>query len=64
MQFTLREGVKFSDGSALTAEDVKFSIERAMAKTSNYHVFTQGIDRVEAGAGTSTSTPSRPTRCC
>ena len=51
MQFTLREGVKFSDGSALTAEDVKFSIERAMAKTSNYHVFTQGIDRVEAGAG-------------
>ena len=43
--------MKFSDGSALTAEDVKFSIERAMAKTSNYHVFTQGIDRVEAGAG-------------
>ena len=51
MQFTLREGVKFSDGSALTADDVKFSIERAMAKTSNYHVFTQAIDRVEAGAG-------------
>jgi len=46
MQFTLRTGVKFSDGSTMTAEDVKFSIERAMAKTSNYSVYTQGIDKV------------------
>ncbi len=46
MQFTLRQGVKFSDGSAMTAEDVKFSLERAMAKTSNYSVYTQGIDKV------------------
>lgn len=46
MQFTLRTGVKFSDGSSMTAEDVKFSIERAMAKTSNYSVYTQGIDKV------------------
>ena len=46
IRFTLRSGVKFSDGSPLTPEDVVFSITRAMAKTSNYAVFTQGIDRV------------------
>jgi peptide/nickel transport system substrate-binding protein len=37
--------VKFSDGSPLTADDVVFSIMRAMAKTSNYAVYTQGIDK-------------------
>ncbi len=46
VRFTLRQGVKFSDGSPLTADDVVFSITRAMARTSNYQVFTQGIDRV------------------
>lgn len=46
VRFTLRSGVKFSDGSALTADDVVYSITRAMAKTSNYQVYTQGIDRV------------------
>jgi peptide/nickel transport system substrate-binding protein len=46
VRFTLRNGVKFSDGSALTAEDVVYSLTRAMAKTSNYAVYTQGIDKV------------------
>ncbi len=46
MRFTLRSGVKFSDGSPLTAEDVVFSINRAMAKTSNFAVYAQGIDKV------------------
>ena len=46
VRFTLRSGVKFSDGSPLRAEDVIFSINRAMAKTSNYAVYTQGIDKV------------------
>ncbi|RST53859.1 ABC transporter substrate-binding protein [Variovorax sp. MHTC-1] len=46
MRFTLRSGVKFSDGSALTAEDVVYSLTRAMSKTSNYAVYTQGIDKV------------------
>ncbi|MEM1399940.1 MAG: ABC transporter substrate-binding protein [Pseudomonadota bacterium] len=32
--FTLNEGVTFHDGSALDSEDVKFSIERAMAEES------------------------------
>ena len=47
LRVTLRQGVKFSDGSPLTAQDVKFSLERAKSKTSNYAVYTQGIDRVE-----------------
>ncbi|MET0312335.1 MAG: ABC transporter substrate-binding protein [Burkholderiaceae bacterium] len=46
MRFTIRSGVKFHDGSALTPDDVVFSIMRAMAKTSNYAVYAQGIDKV------------------
>ncbi len=46
MRFTLRSGVKFSDGTPFTADDVVFSITRAMAKTSNFTVYTQGISRV------------------
>lgn len=46
MRFTLRTGVKFSDGTPFTADDVVFSVTRAMSRTSNYQVFTQGIDRV------------------
>ena len=47
LRVTLRSGVTFSDGSPLTADDVKFSLERAKAKTSSFVVYTQGIDRVE-----------------
>ena len=46
VRFTLRSGVKFSDGTPLTADDVVYSLTRAMAKTSNYAVFTQGMDKV------------------
>ncbi len=45
MRFTLRKGVKFSDGSALTADDVVFSIQRSLTKTSNFSVYAQGIDK-------------------
>src|SRR6218665_631211 len=45
MRFTLRQGVRFHDGSALTADDVVFSLQRAMAKTSQYTPYTQGISR-------------------
>lgn len=41
----LRSGVKFHDGAVFDADDVVFSIGRAMEKTSNFGVYTQGIDR-------------------
>ena len=42
-RFKLRPGVKFHDGAAFTADDVVFSIHRAMAPTSNYKAYTTGI---------------------
>ena len=45
-RFNLRKGVKFSDGSPLTADDVVFSLDRARAKTSNFNVYTQGFSRI------------------
>jgi peptide/nickel transport system substrate-binding protein len=38
-RFQLRKGVKFHDGTPLTAEDVVFSFERAQSPTSNFKVF-------------------------
>ena len=46
VRITLRTGVKFHDGAAFDADDVVFSLNRAMAKTSNYGVYTQGIDKI------------------
>ena len=46
LRITLRQGVKFHDGAAFNADDAKFSLERAMSKSSNFGVYTQGIDRV------------------
>ena len=46
VRITLRKGVKFHDGAAFDADDAKFSLERAMSKTSNYGVYTQGIERI------------------
>ena len=46
LRISLRQGVKFHDGAAFNADDAKFSLERAMAKSSNYGVYTQGIERI------------------
>ena len=47
LRMTLRTGVRFHDGSPFTADDAVFSLQRAMAKTSNFAVYTQGISKVE-----------------
>lgn len=45
MRFFLRQGVKFHDGSAFTADDVVFSIARVQDKASNFGIYAQGIDK-------------------
>jgi peptide/nickel transport system substrate-binding protein len=48
--FTLRDGVTFHDGTDMTAEDVVFSFERAMAEDSQnaQKVLFENIESVEA----------------
>jgi peptide/nickel transport system substrate-binding protein len=41
--FHLREGVKFTDGSEFTADDVVFSIKRLQGKTSNFRVYGNAV---------------------
>lgn len=47
-RFTLREGVKFHDGSPFSADDVVFSIKRAMSPTSNFKAYVNGIKDARA----------------
>ena len=49
-EFRLREGVTFHDGTALTADDVAFSIDRADKvpnSSSSFAIFTRAITGVE-----------------
>jgi len=45
-RFNLRHDVKFHDGSALTADDVVFSYERAQSALSNFKVYASPLGRV------------------
>ena len=45
--FTLRDGVKFSDGSPLTAEDVVFSLTRAIDQQGSWGFLFQPVKSVE-----------------
>ncbi len=43
LRFTLRQGVKFHDGAPFTADDVVFSITRAMTPPSNMGAYVQSV---------------------
>ncbi|HEX8164996.1 MAG TPA: ABC transporter substrate-binding protein [Beijerinckiaceae bacterium] len=45
-EFRLRPGVKFHSGAALTADDVAFSIQRAMGPASDLRGLLASVDRV------------------
>lgn len=47
-RFHLRPGVRFAGGEAFEADDVVFSIQRALAPTSNYGIFVDTVVSAEA----------------
>ena len=46
-EFKLRAGVTFHDGTPFEADDVAFSIERALSETSNVKSLVSSIEKVE-----------------
>src|SRR5215510_5871513 len=42
-RFTLRKGVRFHDGSAFTADDVVFSVQRASAASAQIRVYASAL---------------------
>jgi len=45
-RFVLRRGVSFHEGEAFTADDVVFSVNRALAPTSNFGIFVDTVAEV------------------
>ena len=50
-RFNLRRNVRFHDGAPFTADDVVFSIQRALEKTSDFSAYMQGIEGAKARGG-------------
>ena len=48
MRFKLRPNVKFQDGTPFTADDVVFSIQRALSDTSNFKPYLAGVKEAKA----------------
>ena len=46
-RFTLRQGVRFSSGAAMTAEDVKFSFDRILNMREQTQQYIKAVERVE-----------------
>ncbi len=46
-RFSLRSNVKFHDGTTLTADDVVFSVQRAMHPLSQHKISVQGVERAQ-----------------
>jgi len=47
-RFTLRQGVTFHDGTPFEADDVVFSIERALSPTSQFKAYVNGVKGARA----------------
>ena len=47
IRFELRKGVKFHDGAPFTADDVVFSLNRAMTPPSNMTAYVQSVKEVK-----------------
>ena len=47
-QFDLRRGVRFHDGKPFTSQDVVFSLNRALSKTSDFKEYVSSIAAVTA----------------
>jgi peptide/nickel transport system substrate-binding protein len=47
-RFQLRDGVRFAGGESFEADDVVFSIQRALAPTSNYGIYVDTVASVVA----------------
>src|SRR4051812_6674285 len=47
-RFILRQGVKFHEGETLSAEDVAFSVQRALQPTSNFGIYVDTVERAVA----------------
>jgi peptide/nickel transport system substrate-binding protein len=43
MRFTLRPNVRFHDGAPFSADDVVFTVQRALSDTSNYKPYLAGV---------------------